>query len=213
MTPRPRIDWPAQTPPDDFADRVVAAALSDRVAVAQDEPVALGTGDLSMRNSLQPRARAWRGWAGWLVAAAFGMMFFAGIVAHNKTQEAARQQAIAAITAQEEEHKLLKQQMAEAQAKIDALVDQLTVATNDAQRAELKRKIEEEKNGQRFLASRAGGGEAPPPAPAAAPVPVAAKRSAGGAAAPAAAAPPPAAKAGSKPTCKCQPNDPLCTCL
>jgi hypothetical protein len=200
MTPRPRIDWPAQTPPDDFADRVVETALTDRVAVAQDEPAALGAGDLPLRGSLQPRARGWRVHAGWLVAAALGTMFMAGIVVFNKTQEAERQQAIAAeqVRVASEENAKLKTQMEEAQQKIDALVDQLSVSTSDAQRAELKRKIDEEKS---LLAvkSRGSAAVAMKAAPAAAAVP------------PAAAAPPPAAKP--KPACKCQPNDPLCSCL
>jgi hypothetical protein len=182
MTPRPRIDWPAQTPPDDFADRVVAAALTERVVAAQDEPAALGAGDLLPRNSVQPRARGWRGYMSWLVAAAFGMMVFAGIVVHDKTQEAARQQAIAAEQARvaAEENAKLRQQMVEAMAKVDTLMDQLSSATSDAQRSELKRKIDEEKARQVALKRAAGGG---------------------------------GDRVMSKPPCKCQPGDPLCSCL
>jgi hypothetical protein len=180
MTLRPRIDWPAQTPPDDFADRVVAAALTDRVAVAQDEPAALGAGDLPPRNSLAPRRR---GWAGWLVAAAFGMMLIAGAGLFNKTQEAARQQAVAAEQARvaAEENAKLKKQMQEAQATIDAIMDQLASATTDAQRAELKDKINAEKMRQSSLAkSRAAGG---------------------------------GADRASKAPCNCKAGDPLCSCL
>jgi septal ring factor EnvC (AmiA/AmiB activator) len=162
---------------------VVAAALTDRVAVAQDEPAALGAGDLPLRSSLQPRARGWRVHAGWLVAAALGTMFMAGIVVFNRTQETARQQAIAAeqVSVAAEENAKLKKQLEEAQQKVDALIDQLAVASTDDDRAELKRKIEEEKARQYALKGRAAGGG------------------------------PPAAK--TKPACKCQPNDPLCSCL
>jgi threonine dehydrogenase-like Zn-dependent dehydrogenase len=183
MTPRPRIDWPAQTPPDDFADRVLAAALTEGVAVAHDEHAALGVGDLPPRTSVGPRARAGRGYIGWLVAAAFATMLLSGIVVVNKTQEAARQQALQAelITAKEEENKIHRQRMLEAQAKVDTLIDQLVTASTDAQRADLKRKIEEERQRQAALQSSA--------------------RGAVGAASKARA------------PCKCQPGDPLCSCL
>lgn len=107
-----------------------------------------------------------------------------GIVIHNKTQEAERQAAIAAEAARTaaEENAKLKKQMDEAQAKIDVLVGQLGEATNDAQRAELKAKIQAEKDRQAALkaAPRGGGGAAPDKA---------------------------------KPPCKCQPGDPMCSCL
>jgi hypothetical protein len=159
MTTRPRIDWPAQTPPHDFADRVVGATLADRVAVAHDEHAALGVGDLPPRTSVQPRARGWRGYTAWLVAAAFATMLLSGIVVVNKTQDAARQQAAqtAIIQAKEEENRLLRQRMLEAQAKVDALIDELATASTDVQRAELKRKIEEERQRQAALKSSAAG--------------------------------------------------------
>jgi len=150
MSPGPRIDWPAQAPPDDFADKVVGAALGERPPVTVAEPM-----------PIQPRQGVWRRRLGWLVAAAFGATFLATILVVNKVQEAKRESAAAAavIAAKEEEAKLLQQQIQEAQQKVDVLMDQLATATNDAQRAELKQKIEEEKAKQAGLRARSGGGD------------------------------------------------------
>jgi hypothetical protein len=185
MTTRARIEWPAQAPPDDFADRVVRAALADRAAVAQDELAALGTGDLPSRTSVR-RARGWRRALGWLVAAAFGATLVLGAVVLNESKQADRKQAAqaaAVIAAKEEEAKALQEQIDQAQGKINAIMDQLATATSDAQRAELKRKIEEEKMRQASLRAHPSASAAP------------------------------AAAGAAKHTCKCAPGDPLCSCL
>jgi hypothetical protein len=216
MTPLPRIDWPAQTPPDDFADRVVDAALADRTAAAQDERAALGVGDLPMRTSLQPRKRGWRGRITWFLAAACLLSFAGWVFVLGRTREAERQAAeqAAIIATKEEETRRLQQDMIQAQAKIDALMDQLATASTDANRTELKRKIEEEKSRQlaaKSMTTVAAGGGGPRALAAAAPaaeVPmsVAAKKPA----AAASAGRPPAAAA--KKACTCQPGDPFCSC-
>jgi colicin import membrane protein len=101
-------------------------------------------------------------------------------------QEARERATQAALQAQQEEARRMQIELEKQTQKVNDLMAQLSQATSDAQRAEIKRQIEaEQRKAQAIRASTAarpssGGGDAP---------------------------------AKPKPPCNCQPGDPLCSCL